>query len=75
MGLLSEQLPRQGTKFRIVPTPPVGLNLFVMSRVARIPVMQVFRGGLPFYSILFAVLLLVTYIPALSLWLPNLVFK
>ncbi|WP_028028772.1 TRAP transporter large permease [Gemmobacter nectariphilus] len=52
-------------------TPPVGLNLFVMSRVARIPVMQVFRGGLPFYSILFAVLLLVTYVPQLSLFIPH----
>lgn len=52
-------------------TPPVGLNLFVMSRVARIPVLEVFRGGLPFYAILFVVLLLVTYVPPLTMFIPN----
>jgi tripartite ATP-independent transporter DctM subunit len=56
-------------------TPPVGLNLFVMARVARIPMMQVFWGGLPFYSILFAVLILLTYVPQLTLFLPNLLMK
>jgi tripartite ATP-independent transporter DctM subunit len=56
-------------------TPPVGLNLFVMARVARIPMMQVFWGGLPFYSILFAVLILLTYVPQITLFLPNLLMK
>lgn len=53
-------------------TPPVGLNLFVMARVARVPMMQVFWGGLPFYAILYGVLMLLTYVPQLTLFIPHL---
>lgn len=52
-------------------TPPVGLNLFIMARVAKIPMMQVFWGGLPFYCILYAVLMLLTYVPQLTLFVPH----
>jgi C4-dicarboxylate transporter DctM subunit len=55
-------------------TPPVGLNLFVMQSVAKVPFAEVVRGVLPFIGILFILLVLVICFPALSLWLPDLVF-
>ena len=48
-------------------TPPIGLNLFVMSGIARIPVHEVARGVLPFYSIRLLGLALISFIPAISL--------
>lgn len=53
-------------------TPPVGAVLFVGCAVGRISVWQAVRTIWPFYGAAFATLLLVTYIPALSLWLPSL---
>ena len=52
-------------------TPPVGLNLFVTSGVAGMPMMSVVRAALPFLAVLFVFLIMVTYIPALSTFLPN----
>ena len=52
-------------------TPPVGLNLFVTSGVAGMPMMRVVRAALPFLGVLMIFLLLVTYVPFLSTWLPN----
>jgi len=52
-------------------TPPVGLNLFVTSGVAGMPMMRVVKAALPWLGILFIFLILVTYIPALSTWLPT----
>ena len=52
-------------------TPPVGLNLFVTSGVAGMPMMAVVRAALPFLAILFVFLILVTYVPFLSTFLPN----
>ena len=52
-------------------TPPVGLNLFVTSGVAGMPMMRVVRAALPFLAVLFVFLIMVTYIPAISLWLPT----
>ncbi len=52
-------------------TPPVGLNLFVTSGVAGMPVMAVVRAALPWLGILFVFLILVTYVPWLSTALPN----
>ncbi|WP_372603418.1 TRAP transporter large permease [Actibacterium sp.] len=51
-------------------TPPVGLNLFVTSGVAGMPMMRVVRAALPFLAVLFVFLIMVTYIPVLSTWLP-----
>ncbi|MGR3803775.1 TRAP transporter large permease [Marinibacterium profundimaris] len=53
-------------------TPPVGAVLFVGCAVGRIGVGEVFRTIWPFYGAAVATLMLVTYIPALSLWLPAL---
>ncbi|MGI9487391.1 MAG: TRAP transporter large permease [Geminicoccaceae bacterium] len=55
-------------------TPPVGLNLFVLSGVAKAPLSEVIRGILPFLALMVILLLSVTFIPALSLTLPGLVF-
>jgi len=53
-------------------TPPVGAVLFVGCAVGRIPIWDAVRTIWPFYGAAVATLLLVTYIPALSLWLPSL---
>ncbi len=53
-------------------TPPVGLNLFVTSGVASMPMMRVVKAALPFTAVLFVFLIMVTYIPAISTWLPTL---
>jgi C4-dicarboxylate transporter DctM subunit len=50
-------------------TPPVGLNLFVASGISGLPVMRVARAALPSTALLLAAVLLVTYVPALALWL------
>ncbi len=52
-------------------TPPVGLNLFVTSGVAGMPMMRVVQAALPFLGVLFIFLIMVTYIPAISTYLPN----
>lgn len=52
-------------------TPPVGSVLFVASAVSKQKIEQVVKAMLPFYAVLFLVLLLVTYIPAISLFLPK----
>ncbi|HLP69513.1 MAG TPA: TRAP transporter large permease [Rhizobium sp.] len=51
-------------------TPPVGAVLFVGCAVGRIPISQAMKTIWPFYGAAFATLMLVSYIPALSLWLP-----
>lgn len=48
-------------------TPPVGLNLFVMSGISKLPVHEVVRGVLPFYFVRLLGLALITYVPAISL--------
>ena len=52
-------------------TPPVGAVQFVACAVGKISVWRAMRSIWPFYGAGIAVLLLVTYIPALSLWLPS----
>ena len=55
-------------------TPPLGPVQFVAAAVARISIWEAMRSVWPFYAAGLVVLLLVTYVPALSLWLPS-VFK
>jgi C4-dicarboxylate transporter, DctM subunit len=55
-------------------TPPVGLNLFVTSGITGMSVMQVVRAALPWLSVLLVFLVIVTYVPQLSLFLPRLLF-
>jgi C4-dicarboxylate transporter DctM subunit len=55
-------------------TPPIGLNLFVTSGITGMSIMQVVRAALPWSLVLLAFLILVTYVPSLSLWLPALMY-
>ena len=52
-------------------TPPVGLNLFVTSGIAGLPVTRVVHAALPWLFVLLAMLVLVTYVPWISLVLPR----
>lgn len=52
-------------------TPPVGLNLFVTAGVAQMSVVNVVRAALPWVGIMFIFLIMITYIPIISTWLPT----
>jgi len=54
-------------------TPPVGLNLYVLSGVARAPLSEVTRGAFPFVILGFIEIAIITYWPQFSLFLPNLI--
>ena len=53
-------------------TPPVGLILNVVAVIGRTDVSSVFRESIPYLAVLTVVLMIVTYVPAVSLWLPRL---
>jgi C4-dicarboxylate transporter DctM subunit len=53
-------------------TPPVALNLYVAANLADISMERISRSAVPFIFTLIVALLIVTYIPSLSLWLPDL---
>lgn len=53
-------------------TPPMGMSLFMVSTVAGEPVVNVLKEILPYYIPLLAILVLLTYVPQISLWLPSL---
>ena len=54
--------------------PPMGMVLFVLARVANMSVEQTTMAILPWLVPLLASLLLITYIPAISLWLPRMFY-
>jgi C4-dicarboxylate transporter DctM subunit len=56
-------------------TPPVGLNLFVTSGITGMSIVQVTRAALPWLMVLLVFLAIVTYIPEITLFLPNLMFN
>ena len=53
-------------------TPPMGIGLYIVTQVGDVSFESVTRAVIPFYIPLIIVLLLITYIPSLTLWLPNL---
>ncbi|MBI5751746.1 MAG: TRAP transporter large permease subunit [Hydrogenophilales bacterium] len=55
-------------------TPPVGLNLYVASGLAKMGLTDVTKAAAPWILVVTAVLLLVTYVPQIALWLPNLLY-
>ena len=55
-------------------TPPVGLNLFVASGISGRSLGEVVSASIPWFFVLLLGLLLITYVPMISLWLPNLMF-
>ena len=52
-------------------TPPVGLCLYVVSGIARVPVGDIIREIAPYLLALLVILGFVTFVPALSIWLPR----
>ena len=55
-------------------TPPFGYDLFVTSSLLNKPVTDVTRGAIPFVWVNLAVLAIVTYVPGIATFLPNLLF-
>ncbi|HRF61473.1 MAG TPA: TRAP transporter large permease subunit [Candidatus Competibacter sp.] len=55
-------------------TPPVGLNLFVTSGVTGMPIWEVVKAALPWLMVMLTFLIIITYIPGISLFLPRLLF-
>ena len=56
-------------------TPPVGMVLYVLSRVANVPFERAMMATLPFLVPLVVVLAMVTFIPAVTMWLPTLIYR
>lgn len=56
-------------------TPPVGVCLFVSASIGKISVSRVAKANIPFLAVSLVVLLMVSYIPALSTWLPSVMMK
>ena len=55
-------------------TPPVGLNLFVTAGITGMSIMQVVRAAAPWLMVLLTFLVIITYVPQITLFLPNLLF-
>jgi TRAP-type C4-dicarboxylate transport system permease large subunit len=53
-------------------TPPYGLLLFMMAKIADVPLRDLVREGMPFLWVMIGALALITYVPDLVLWLPRL---
>ena len=56
-----------------IATPPMGIGLYIMVEVGKVPFEKVTMAVIPFLIPLIVVLILITYVPALTLWLPDLV--
>ena len=56
-------------------TPPVGMVLYVLSRVAKIPFERCVVATAPFLIPLVLVLGLITFVPAVTMWLPTLIYR
>lgn len=54
-------------------SPPIGLNLFVLSSIAKRPIVVAVKGILPYLGLMVGLLILITYVPVISTWLPDLV--
>ncbi len=54
-------------------TPPVGMSLFVSSKIANVPLEKLYKEIMPFLIPLIGVLLIITYFPATVMWLPRIV--
>jgi TRAP-type C4-dicarboxylate transport system permease large subunit len=52
-------------------TPPFGLSLFLISDMTKVPMLALLRATLPFYVPLLLTLLILTFVPAISTWIPG----
>lgn len=55
-------------------TPPVGMSVYMLSPIVKLPVGKLFKAVTPYLIVLLVCLLLLTFIPQISLWLPNFIF-
>lgn len=55
-------------------TPPVGTSLFVGCAIAKMPIEKSLKAFFPFYISMLVLLLLITFVPGISMWLPNKIF-
>lgn len=55
-------------------TPPVGMSIYMLSPISGVPVNKLFKAVIPYLIPLFIALLVLTYFPQVSLWLPNLLY-
>jgi C4-dicarboxylate transporter DctM subunit len=55
-------------------TPPVGLNLFVASGISGLSLGEVVKACIPWFVVMLIGLIVITYIPIISTWLPNLMY-
>lgn len=55
-------------------TPPFGLNIFVATGVTKATFEEIVKGVLPFIAISMIVMLIITYVPEISMWLPNMLY-
>ena len=55
-------------------TPPFGLNLFVAASITKQPMLKVAKGAMPFILMSLIALLIITYVPEISLWLPHMIY-
>ena len=53
-------------------TPPLGINLFVASRIADFPMEVILKGIMPFIAVMLTCLMLITFVPNIVMFLPNL---
>ena len=56
-------------------TPPVGMSIYMLSPIAGLPVNKLFKAVVPYLIPLLVALIILTYVPQISLWLPNLIYK
>jgi tripartite ATP-independent transporter DctM subunit len=56
-------------------TPPLGLSLFMASSITKTPVLEIAKKAMPMFIALVAILLLITYVPGITLFLPGLILK
>jgi len=56
-------------------TPPVGMSIYMLSPIAGLPVNKLFKAVMPYMIPLGVALIILTYVPEISLWLPNLLYK
>lgn len=56
-------------------TPPLGTLMFTTCSITGVPISNFIKASVPFYIVLFGMLLVLTFVPQLSLWLPELQFE
>ena len=56
-------------------TPPIGTNLFVAQSLTKIPITRIAKHAVPFLAMFLVALLVITFVPSVSLWLPSVLSK